>query len=419
MPEKPPMKRFEGDFASLWKLDGLPPLSRLSWHWWWWLVMLPCPKHPERSRQLMILWSTKNTPLIDVNEKLWNGAGVRVGEGTQTLSGMVASWWYDGETMHEPLELQTTRMVAVENGSDIWTAAGDGVSQVSETDSEMSSEAGDGGGAIVPLMEADHSMGMAADRSHFWLRTAASAAAAAKGAATEFDLRIEPWNPALSTATHTHDIFAGSMGFDILRLHGAKVRGRVDGESVEGSAYFQKVTVQAPSIPWFWGLLHFDDGSYLDWFMPHASLSMTAKDDRPWKRRDRLRIPLRNSGLFHDARRGRTERFEACEVTLIYPDDEVDPERDDQIDLRGNRLPSFHIRLWNGRTQIAVIVRATSRARWTFDQPTRAGLHSHLTYNEYPLMVEELTILDEFEIRKAQDYGWIRGNAEHAWGLLH
>ncbi len=400
------MRRFEGDLSSLWRLDSLPPLSRLSWHWWWWLVMLPCERHPERSRQLMILWSTKDTAHIEVNGRPWVGGRIRVEDDTQTLSGMVASWWYDGETMHEPLELQTARMVAIEDGSAIWNEArGAGMRS--------------GGGAVVPLLEADHSMGLEADRSAFWLRTKASPEALARGAAADFDLRIEPWNPALSTATHSQDMFTGSMGFDILRLHGARVTGSIDGEPVDGSAYFQKVTIQAPSIPWFWGLLHFNDGSYLDWFMPHVSLSMTAHDDRPWKRRDRLRIPLRNSGLFHDARRQRSERFERCEVTLLHPDGEIDEDRTDQLDRYGHRLPSFHIRLWNGRTQIAVVVRATSRARWTFDQPTRAGLHSHLTYNEYPLTVEALTILDEVEIRKASDYDWIRGNAEHAWGLLH
>jgi len=27
--------------------------------------------------------------------------------------------------------------------------------------------------------------------------------------------------------------------------------------------------------------------------------------------------------------------------------------------------------------------------------------------------------MDEIEIRSASDYGWIRGNAEHSWGILH
>jgi hypothetical protein len=42
-----------------------------------------------------------------------------------------------------------------------------------------------------------------------------------------------------------------------------------------------------------------------------------------------------------------------------------------------------------------------------------------LTYNEYPLEVTRLEIVDEFGTRKRSDYGWVRGNAEHAWGMLH
>ena len=60
-----------------------------------------------------------------------------------------------------------------------------------------------------------------------------------------------------------------------------------------------------------------------------------------------------------------------------------------------------------------------SRARWTFDQPTRGGMVSHLTYNEYPLEVERIAILDEGGLRTIEDYEWIHGNAEHAWGILH
>ena len=55
---------YEGDLSSLWRLDTLEPLQRLSWWWWWWLVMLPDPRHPGRTQQLMVLWSTKDTERI-------------------------------------------------------------------------------------------------------------------------------------------------------------------------------------------------------------------------------------------------------------------------------------------------------------------------------------------------------------------
>ena len=88
-------------------------------------------------------------------------------------------------------------------------------------------------------------------------------------------------------------------------------------------------------------------------------------------------------------------------------------------DSDGTPLPIFHVRIWNGRTQVALRARAVARANWTFDQPTRGGLVSHLTYNEYPLQVEAVSILDEKGVRTLDDFEWVHGNAEHSWGFLH
>ena len=88
-------------------------------------------------------------------------------------------------------------------------------------------------------------------------------------------------------------------------------------------------------------------------------------------------------------------------------------------DNDGNKLPKFRVRLWNETTKISLEVRAASRAKWTFDQPTRAGMVSHLTYNEYPLELLRISISDEQGLRTKNDYSWIHGNAEHSWGLLH
>ena len=64
------MKTFEGPLEDLWKMPDLPNLKHLSWDWWWWLVMWPSKKKPGISEQLMVLWSTKETPSIFVNEQL-------------------------------------------------------------------------------------------------------------------------------------------------------------------------------------------------------------------------------------------------------------------------------------------------------------------------------------------------------------
>ena len=162
-------------------------------------------------------------------------------------------------------------------------------------------------------------------------------------------------------------------------------------------------------------MLHFDDGSYLDWFMPHISFSSLNLNDKPWKLRDIFRNPKIGTGIFHDAKRNTTEEFKKCKVELIEPDN-----NDELIlDNDGNSLPKFRVQVWNENTQIALEVRAVSRAKWTFDQPTRAGMVSHLTYNEYPLQVLKIAIKDEEGLRTKNDYSWIHGNAEHSWGFLH
>ena len=159
-------------------------------------------------------------------------------------------------------------------------------------------------------------------------------------------------------------------------------------------------------------MLHFDDGSYLDWFLPHVSFSTSSLDSSPWRLRDAFRTPSNGTGIFHDAKRKRSEKFVRCEVELSKSNTNLK-------DNDGNLLPRFKIRLWNGRTQISIEVKAVSRAKWVFDQPTRAGMVSHLTYNEYPLEVERIAILDENGLRSINDYSWIHGNAEHTWGFLH
>ena len=128
---------YEGDMSSLWRLDTLEPLQRLSWWWWWWLVMLPDPRHPGRTRQLMVLWSTKDTERIWVSGHDWHAGGrTRVDEhGGITFPGMVAAWWYDGEQMHEPLVLREARFCALDSAHPLWPQNG-----------EAAAAGGEGGG---------------------------------------------------------------------------------------------------------------------------------------------------------------------------------------------------------------------------------------------------------------------------------
>ena len=88
---KDEIKRFSGDYSSLWRLDIMPSLHRLSWWWWWVILFIPDPDNPSRSRQLMVLWSSKETPAIRVNDHWWKpGSRMRVDE----HKGHVVPEWY-------------------------------------------------------------------------------------------------------------------------------------------------------------------------------------------------------------------------------------------------------------------------------------------------------------------------------------
>lgn len=390
--------RFGGDFSSLWRLDIMPPIHGLSWWWYWVLVMVPDPANPHRSRQLMTLWSTKETEAVRVSGHWWNpGSRMHKDEhGGFVIPGMVCAWWYDGEKMFEPLTMRECRMAVVSDEHPLWPGEG----------------TGQGAGAIIPIEMEDLSFGMYPGNEAMWMSLSSDREARAKGAPSTFEAYLEPWWGPPSELTYKNNDIALGMGYDILRLQGMKSRLLVDGAEMEGTAYFQKVTVQAPSVPWFWGMLHFGDGSYLDWFMPHLTPLSTSKDDTPWRKRDTMRRPLKTAGVFHDRARGRTEEFQNCDVELSESESGL-------TDDHGHLLPDFRVRVWNERTRVSMEIRAVSRARWTFDQPTRAGMVSHLTYNEYPFEVVRIAIQDEHGLRTLDDYAWIHGNAEHSWGFLY
>ena len=372
------IERFEGDLSSLWKLQNLPPIHHLTWDWWWWLVMLDDEDGNPAGKQLMVLWSTKDNPLVEVNGFPWQPKG-RPGfdeDGSIAMDGMVAAWWFDGKKMIEPLILEESRIIVLAEDHPKWPHKK--------------------GGIVSSNTQKEFSMGLTPKEDRFWLTLDTDEG--------KFDLNMKPWNKAMSSLKVAQAEYGMNMGYGISRLHGAICDGTIDGKNVNGTAYFQKVCVQAPSPPWYWGMLHFDDGSYLDWFVPHISPTMTAKNSRPWKKRDITHYPLSEGGLFHDVNRKRSERFSQVKV-----DKTCNPQG----------LPIFHVHMWNGVTEIRIEAEAVTRAHWTFDQPTIGGLKSHLTYNEYPLKINKIEVDDEQGIRTRKDWDVIRGNAEHSWGILH
>ena len=397
------MNKFAGDLSRMWKLQERPPLHHLTWDWWWWLLMLDDDEGTPSGKQLMVLWSTKDNPKVMVSGTEWTPKG-RPGfdnDGGISLDGMVCAWWFDGKRMYEPYIKRKCRMIVVDDKHPSWPG--------------NVSNLGAGGGAVVPLTEMDMSMGLKSDLSQFWLNLHTDEFPKDSNVPKKMEFSLTPWNKAMSTARHATATYAMDMGYDILRLHGCKASGMLDNEPVTGTAYFQKVCVQAPSVPWYWGMLHLSDGSYIDWFLPHLSMTISSRDNQPWRKRDLGHMSLSQGGLFHDSLSGNSIPFDKVRIEK-YATESVEGEHGANP---GSNLPGFNVEMWTDSVRINLDVVAIDRAHWAFEQPTIGGLVSNFTYNEYPLKVVSLSIADEQGNRTLGDYDWVRGNAEHSWGILH
>ena len=163
------------------------------------------------------------------------------------------------------------------------------------------------------------------------------------------------------------------------------------------------------------GMLHLSDGSYIDWFLPHLSLTISSRNNQPWRKRDISHMSLSQGGLFHDAKSGHSIPFTKVRVEK-YACASVEGSHGASP---GSYLPGFKIEMATESVKINIDVEAIDRAHWAFEQPTIGGLVSNFTYNEYPLKVVDLLIEDANGKRSSSDYEWIRGNAEHSWGILH
>ena len=123
------------------------------------------------------------------------------------------------------------KLFSIDGSRPVWPGEGNGL----------------GAGAVVPIDREDLSMGMSPGNESMWLSLSSDREARKAGAPSTFEAQLKPWWGPPSELTYRNNEIALGMGYDILRLQGMKSSLSIDGEEFEGTAYFQKVTVQAPS----------------------------------------------------------------------------------------------------------------------------------------------------------------------------
>lgn len=310
-----------------------------AWWWWFWLFFFDNPKDPCRPRQLMVLWSTKN-----VREIVCNDLRIRLDHPDErgVLDGAVASWYFDGERMHHNFLLDQC-MLNVD------------------------------GRGLVSASKVPTSFTVQDGRCEVRI-----------GDGMEFTTR--PVGPHEFTRPIYHsNRFFGRMGYSILKWNRLDLDGRLSGMPVRGSAYFQRVFVNAPAVPWYWGIFHFENGGILTYFDLHLAGRSLSKD-----------ISFMDGSGMHEFRRMRVERS-------------------------GGALPRFRVSGENEHEDITFTVRTYSHSSWTFRKRSLGIIPNRLVYNEYPAVIDDLTVTERGSGERTltlADLGTSVGNAEHTTGLL-
>ncbi len=319
------------------------PMPRGAWWWWFWLFFFDNPKDPEKPRQLMILWSTKNEKRINCN-------GLELAPGKQgdreNLNGAVAAWYFDGEKMHHDFVLEPCNIKIGESGL--------------STNSKTPTSFRIGG---------DKSMVRIGDGFEF-------VAEPVKGAEEhEFTM-----------PTYHANTYVGSKGYSIIRLNKLNLVGSVGGQRVNGTAYFQRVFVTAPAVPWYWGIFQFENGGILSYFNPRA-LGKSVKKDITFFDGEKMHE-------FKDIKVKRTDNAAG--------------------------LPSFQISGENELEKIGFTVDAYSHSSWTFKKKFLGIIPNKLVYGEYPATISKIELADKKTGNKLteKELGRAIGNAEHTTGYL-
>ena len=309
-----------------------------AWWWWFWLFFFNNPKNPEKPRQLMILWSTKNEKEIYCNNLKLK---LKPSKDRSNLSGAVAAWYFDGEKMHHNFLLEQC--------------------DIKVSDKEISSNSN------TPTS-------FSINKSKNIIKIG-----------NEFEFIAEATNKHnFIKPTFESNNYIKKIGYSTLRLNYLNLKGKVKNKSINGSAYFQRIFVNSPLPPWYWGVFHFKNGSVLTYFNPNLLGKSIKKDIK------------------------------------FFDKNEVHEFNDIDVKKSGENIPIFTVVGENDNEKINFTVNSYSHSSWTFNKKSFGIIPTKLVYNEYPAIISDFNLLnkDTGKIIDTEKLGKAVGNSEHTTGIL-
>jgi hypothetical protein len=340
----------------------------------------------------MVLHSTKNSDKVKVMDHTWVRA-YKLSKATEQprgggaphervkFHGMSAAWWFDGQQMHDPWLLKDLEFESSYAG---------GLGSLTVKGRDDLYMRGDG---------RTYAVGVADDTGQ-----------------TRMRFEMEPWSAWLSEHRYAKSNIWRHWGYDIMKIHAMKMKGTIEGpggatEAVEGTAYFQKVRVNAPSTPWYWLVLHAENGLYLDYFQPNVGAQMwrrTARQRSVFDKWSFAEIKLRNNLEVFDPETQELHTIKKFRLRHTYE--------------KGGKMPVFRASGEGPTARVALTLKTYSRAYWRFEQKHLAGLvKSILYYNEYPSELTDFSFEDLKTGRRLSrsDLGFVAANCEQTWGKLY
>ncbi len=311
------------------------PLRKGAWLWWFWLFYIKTPKS-KKPRQLMILWSSKNNPIVECN-----GVTVTCRQPTDKskFDGTVAAWYFDGKKMNHNLIIEQCNLkvsdTKITSDTKIPTSY-----QVNKTNS-------------VVKIGNDFKFIATREGDHKFLKPTASS------------------------------IECLGKGYSILKVIRMNLTGTIKNEKITGTAYLQKVYVNSPTVPWYWGSFHFDNGGVILYFNPRIAGKA-----------------IKKQLYFFDSKK--LYKFKKMSVKRIE-----------------GKLPVFEVSGENDNEKISFRVNPYSHSSWTFKRKVLGLLPTNMIYNEYPSTISDLFLTDKTgKNLLIKGLGNSVGNAEHATGML-
>jgi len=319
----------------------------------------------------MVLWVTRNCEKLRVNDSyIWRPATpMETHENHAAFDSIVASWYYDGNRMREAFILDhgITETWWQDNRGGIRTKTEKGVYSFSGS-------------------PADFQLSLNNEN-------------------VELELTIRRWNDAMAKLLPTAKTFSGNMGYSMLKYRALVSSGKVRiGEaetSLNGRCYFQKVRMSITPC-WYWATVQWDNGSYLQYFLPHFG------------------IPMLRRSTSHDSVMDWGEKM--VSKTLRFYNADEDREyvmKDIKFSKRyDNGLPIFNVKASSDEAELSIETTTYARCCWKISQPLFGPIWHGIFYNEYPARVTRFKFKSGICTIGNDDFGKSYCNCEHTWGTV-